>query len=80
MKLQLTKKASFSTVNVVSVFAVIITFIKCKSITAELKQDLFADIKKYIVSCRGVIQLGGLVLGSPRLVPLRLRLASTSNR
>ena len=29
-----------------------------------------------IVSCQGVEQLGGLVLGAPGLVPLRLRLVS----
>ena len=34
------------------------------------------DSDFYIVGCRGVVQLGGLVLGSPGLVPLRLRLAS----
>ena len=30
---------------------------------------------KNIYHCQGVVQLGGLVKGSPRLVPLRLRLA-----
>ena len=28
--------------------------------------------QKYIVSCRGVVQLGGLVQGSPGFVPPRL--------
>ena len=33
-------------------------------------------IKKYIVDCQGVVQLGGLVLGYPWEVPLRLKLIS----
>ena len=33
-------------------------------------------IRLFILSCGGVVQLGGLALGSPRLVPLRLRLIS----
>ena len=28
---------------------------------------------RYFVSCRGVVQLGGLMLGSPSIVPLRSR-------
>ena len=32
--------------------------------------------RKYFVSCRDVVQLGGLVLGPPWKVPLRLRLKS----
>ena len=34
------------------------------------------NVRSFLVSCRGVLQLGGLVLGSPGLVPLRLRLVS----
>ena len=30
--------------------------------------------QKYIVSCRGVVQLGGLAQGSPSSVPLSLKL------
>ena len=33
-----------------------------------------AKFHKYIFSCGGAVQLGGLVLDSPGLVPLRLRL------
>ena len=34
---------------------------------------------KYIVSCQGVVQLGGLVQGSPGSVSQRLRLISLIN-
>ena len=41
-----------------------------------LGDPLFEHIS--IVSCQGVEQLGGLILGAPGLVPLRLRLARKS--
>ena len=34
------------------------------------------ELELSIVGCQDVVQIGGLVLGSPGLVPLRLRLVS----
>ena len=45
-----------------------------KTISFLSKVSSHLAIAEYIVGCRGVVQLGGLVLGYPGLVPLRLRL------
>ena len=39
-------------------------------------QDMPRNQWPYVVDCRGVVQLGGLVLGFPELVPLRSGLVS----
>ena len=46
---------------------------------SDALNSTFTFFKGCIVSCQGVVQLWGLVLVSPRLVPLRFRLVSLFN-
>ena len=71
-----TQRGIYKNQNQTFVFSLLFT-VGSTGVTVQPTQSSLSNIiTKFIVGCRGVVPLGGLVLGYPEELPLRLSLVS----